>query len=137
MAYVDGFLIPVPKKNMAAYRKMSQKAGAIWMKHGALDYKECVGADLAPEGVTATFPKVLKAKADETVVFSWIVYASKADRDRIMKKVMSDPLMQAPDCPFDPKRMCVAGFDVIVDMAPAKPKKKAPPKKKAKKKSAR
>ena len=146
MAYADGFLIPVPTKNLAAYRKMSQKAGVVWMEHGALDYKECAGDDMAPEGVSATFPQVLKAKGDHTIIFSWIVYASKAERKRILKLVMADPrlakMMDPKNSPFDPKQMLYGGFDVIVDMAPnVAPKrkaKKAPPKKaKAKKKATR
>jgi uncharacterized protein YbaA (DUF1428 family) len=139
MAYVDGFLIPVPTKNLAAYRKMSQLAGEVWMAHGALDYKECVGDDLSPEGMTATFPNTLKTKTDHSIVFSWIVYASKADRTRILKKVMADPRLQASmdpkKSPFDVKKMLYGGFDVIVDMAPAKKAaRKAPPKKKIAKK---
>jgi uncharacterized protein YbaA (DUF1428 family) len=138
MAYVDGFLLPVPTKNLAAYRKMSQKAGEVWMEHGALDYKECIGDDVNAEGMgTATsFPKTLKLKPDHTVVFSWIVYASKAERNRILKKVMADPrlakMMEGKNSPFDHTQMRYGGFEVIVDMAPAK-RKKAPPKKKAKK----
>jgi uncharacterized protein YbaA (DUF1428 family) len=145
MAYADGFLIPVPTKNLAAYRKMSQKAGEVWMEHGALDYKECAGDDMSPEGSSTTFPKALAIPADHTVVFSWIVYASKAERKRILKLVMADPrlagMMQGKDHPFDPKQMLYGGFNVIVDMAPnaapKRAKKKAPPpKKRAKKKKA-
>ncbi|MBL8531808.1 MAG: DUF1428 domain-containing protein [Hyphomonadaceae bacterium] len=121
MAYVDGFLIPVPTKGLSAYRKLSKQAGEVWMDHGALDYKECVGDDLTPAGVTATFPQMLKLKRGESVIFAWIVYASKAARDRIQKKAMNDPRLQGmQDCPFDPKRMLVGGFEAIVDMAPAK-----------------
>lgn len=139
MAYVDGFLIPVPTKNLAAYRKMSQAAGVVWMEHGALDYKECVGDDLDHKELTGTFPKTLGLKKGETVVFSWIVYASKAERDRINKLVMADPrldaMMNMKNHPFDPKKMLYGGFNVIVDMAPAKkPARKVPPKKKAAKK---
>jgi uncharacterized protein YbaA (DUF1428 family) len=142
MAYADGFLIPVPTKNLAAYRKMAEKAGVVWMEHGALDYKECVGDDLTPPGATATFPKALKVGGDHSVVFSWIVYASKAERNRIVKKVMADPrlakMMDPKQSPFDPAKVLVGGFSVLVDMAPAaKPKKRAPPKKAAKKKKAR
>jgi uncharacterized protein YbaA (DUF1428 family) len=146
MAYADGFLIPVPTKNLAAYKKMSQTAGEVWMEHGALDYKECAGDDMTPEGVTATFPKLLNTKRDETVVFSWIVYASKAERKRILKAMMSDPrlakMMDPKKSPFDPKRMLYAGFNVIVDMAPITAprraaKKRAMPKKTAAKKKAR
>jgi uncharacterized protein YbaA (DUF1428 family) len=138
MAYADGFLIPVPTKNLAAYRKMSEAAGKVWMEHGALDYKECAGDDMTPEGLTTTFPKAMKLKSGHTLVFSWIVYASKGERTRILKKVMADPrlakMMDPKKSPFDPKQMLYAGFDVIVDMAPAK-RRKAPPKKKAAKKS--
>lgn len=136
MAYADGFLIPVPTKNLAAYRKMSQAAGEVWMEHGALDYKECAGDDLSQQGMTASFDKTLGAKRGETVVFSWILYKDRAHRDRVNKKVMADPrlanMMNMKSSPFDPKRMNYGGFEVFVDMAPAKAKK-APPKKKAKK----
>jgi uncharacterized protein YbaA (DUF1428 family) len=146
MAYVDGFLLPVPTKNLAAYRKMSQQAGEVWMEHGALDYKECTGDDLEVEGMTASFattsfPKIMKLKPGHTLVFSWIVYASKAERTRILKKVMADPRLNAPGkMPFDPKQMLFGGFDVIVDMAPnaaAKRTKKAVKKKRVAKKKAR
>lgn len=144
MAYADGFLIPVPTKNLAAYKKMSQKAGEVWMEHGALDYKECAGDDMNAEGTSTTFPHLLKLKGDHTVVFSWIVYASKAERKRILKLVMADPrlakMMDPKNSPFDPKLMLYGGFSVIVDMAPnAAPKraKKAPPRKQAKKKASR
>lgn len=144
MAYADGFLIPVPTKNLAAYKKMSQKAGEVWMEHGALDYKECTGDDMNAEGMSTTFPQLLKLKDDHTVVFSWIVYASKAERKRILKLVMADPrlakMMDPKNSPFDPKQMLYGGFSVIVDMAPIaapkRAKKKAPPKK-AKKKASR
>ncbi len=145
MAYADGFLIPVPTKNLAAYKKMSQKAGEVWMEHGALDYKECAGDDMNAEGMSTTFPHLLKLKGDHTVIFSWIVYASKAERKRILKLVMADPrlakMMDPKNSPFDHKQMLYGGFSVIVDMAPnAAPKrkaKKAPPKKAKKKKAAR
>ena len=117
MPYVDGFLLPVPKKNLAKYRAISKKAGKIWREHGALEYRECVGDDLNAQG-GATFPKSAKTKAGETVVFSWIVYKSKADRKRVLKKVMSDPRLKADmnAMPFDPKRMAYGGFKTIVDM---------------------
>ena len=134
MAYVDGFLIPVPTKNLTAYRKMSQKAGAIWREYGALDYKECAGDDMTSEGMKRTFPRAARARSSETVVLSWIAYASKAERNRILKAVMADPRLKMEDAKdiFDPKRMMYAGFNVIVDMlaAPA-PAKKAAPKKSA------
>jgi uncharacterized protein YbaA (DUF1428 family) len=137
MAYVDGFLLPVPTKNLAAYRKMSRKAGEVWMEHGALDYKECAGDDLNIKGmgVSNSFPKAMKLMPRHTLVFSWIVYASKEERDRILKKVMADPrlekMVNPENPPFDHKQMLYGGFEAIVDMAPAK-RKKAPPKKKAK-----
>jgi len=134
MAYVDGFLVPVPTENLTAYRKMSQKAGLIWMEYGALDYKECAGDDMVSEGMKRTFPRAARARSSETVVFSWITYASKAERNRILKEVMADPRLKMEDADgiFDPKRMIYAGFNVIVDMlaAPA-PAKKAAPKKKS------
>jgi uncharacterized protein YbaA (DUF1428 family) len=134
MAYVDGFLVPVPTENLAAYKKMSQKAGKIWMEHGALDYKECAGDDMVSEGMKRTFPRAARARSAETVVFSWITYASKAERNRILKDVMADPRLKMEDAEgiFDPKRMIYAGFNVIVDMAPnAAPAKKSAPKKKS------
>jgi len=137
MAYADGFLIPVPTKNLAAYRKMSDAAGKVWMEHGALDYKECAGDDMAAEGMSTTFPKAMKLKSDHTLVFSWIVYASKAERNRILKLVMADKrlekMMDPKKSPFDPAKMLYGGFQVIVDMAPSsapRKAKKTPPKKK-------
>lgn len=116
MAYIDGFIVPVPKKNVAAYRKLSTKAGKIWKEYGALDYWECVGDDVPPGKVTS-FPRSVKLKANETVVFSWIIYKSRKDRDRINKKVMADPRLSgmAPDTmPFDAKRMIFGGFKQLV-----------------------
>ena len=116
MTYVDGFVIPVPKKQLAAYRKMSVKAGKIWKEYGALDYKECVGDDLKVKWGTP-FLKLAKAKPGETVVFSWITYKTKAQRDRINAKVMKDPRLQMDGAamPFDMKRMTYGGFKVFVD----------------------
>ena len=118
MSYADGFLIPVPKKKLAAYRRIAQKAGKIWRQHGALDYKECVGDDLKNKWGVA-FPRAAKVKSGETVIFSWIVYKSRADRDRINAKVMKDPrlksMMDPKSMPFDIKRMAYGGFRVIVD----------------------
>jgi uncharacterized protein YbaA (DUF1428 family) len=117
MSYVDGFVLPVPKKNVAAYRKMSRKAGKIWMEYGALQYMECVADDVKPGKVTS-FPQSVKAKPNETVVFSWIVYKSRAARDRINKKVMADPrlsaMMDPKKMPFDGMRMFWGGFKPIV-----------------------
>ena len=117
MAYVDGYLLPVPVKNLAAYRKMAAKAGKIWREHGALDYKECAGDDLQTKfGVP--FGKQMKLKRGETVVFAWIVFKSKADRDRVNAKVMKDPRINESvpkKMPFDMKRMVYGGFTVLVD----------------------
>ena len=117
--YVDGFVLPVPKKNLDAYRRMARKAGKVWRDHGALEYRECVADDVKPGKVTS-FPQSVKLKAGETVVFAWIIYKSRADRDRIMKKVMKDPrladMMDPKSNPFDLKRMFWGGFQVIVDV---------------------
>lgn len=119
MPYVDGFLLPVPKKNLAAYQKMSKTAGKVWKDHGALEYRECVGDDLNIKGMLS-FSKQLATKPAETVVFSWIVYKSKAHRNAVNKKVMKDPrlnsMMGGKDMPFDMKRMCYGGFKTIVDL---------------------
>jgi uncharacterized protein YbaA (DUF1428 family) len=115
--YVDGFVLPVPTKNLAAYRKMAQKASRIWRDHGALEYRECVAEDMEVK-VGLPFPRGIKAKADETIVFAWIVYKSRADRDRVNAKVMKDPRltedMDLKAMPFDCKRMIYGGFKVFV-----------------------
>jgi uncharacterized protein YbaA (DUF1428 family) len=115
--YVDGYVLPVPKKNVDAYRTIAQKAGKVWREHGALEYRECVGDDLNIKGL-ATFPRQLKVKSGETVIFSWIVFKSRAHRDRVNKKVMNDPrlasMMDPKTTPFDVKRMCMGGFTGIV-----------------------
>ena len=117
--YVDGFVLPVPKDNVDAYRRMARKAGKLWREHGALAYHECVADDVDPGKVTS-FPRSVKAKPDETVVFAWIVYKSRAHRDRVNAKVMSDPRlteeMSGMEMPFDAKRMFWGGFRVIVDV---------------------
>jgi len=117
--YVDGFVLAVPKDNVEAYRRMARKAGKIWREYGALEYRECV-ADDVEVGKTTSFPRSVKAKPDETVVFSWIVYKSRAQRDRINAKVMKDPrvtgMMSSKDMPFDANRMFWGGFKVIVDL---------------------
>lgn len=116
--YVDGFVLPVPKKNLPTYRRMAQKAGRIWREHGALEYRECVGDDLNTK-MGMPFPKSAKAKPGETVVFSYIVYRSRAHRDRVNAKVMKDPRIEAmcdhKSMPFDAKRMAYGGFKVLVD----------------------
>lgn len=118
MSYVDGFVVPVPKKNMDAYRKLSRAAGKVWMECGALEYIECVGDDV-PSGKITSFPLSVKAKKDEVVVFSWIVYKSRKHRDAVNKKAMADPRiaeMGPNNMPFDGKRMIYGGFKTIVDL---------------------
>jgi len=117
MNYVDGFVLPVPKQNLPAYRRVAQKAGKIWKEHGALEYIECVGDDVKM-GKLTSFPQSVKLKTDETVVFSWIVYKSRAQRDRVNAKVMKDPrmapMMDPKSMPFDGKRMFWGGFKIFV-----------------------
>ena len=117
--YIDGFLLPVPRKSLEKYRKISQKAGKVWRELGALDYVECAGDDLNVK-MGASFKKQARAKSGETVLFSWIVYKSRAHRDRVNKKVMKDPriasMMNDKSMPFDVKRMAYGGFKVIVDL---------------------
>ena len=117
MAYVDGFVLPVPRKNLPAYLRMAQKAGRIWQEHGALEYRECVGDDLEVKMGTS-FPRQLALKRGEIVVFSWIVYRSRAHRDRVNAKVMKDPRLagMAKDMPMDSRRMVYGGFKTVVDM---------------------
>ncbi len=117
MAYVDGFVLSVPKKNLPAYAKMSRTAGRVWREHGALEYRECAGDDLKTQ-MGVPFPRLAKARTGETVVFSWIVYKSRAHRDRVNKKVMKDPRLNSlkGPMPFDIKRMAYGGFKVIVDL---------------------
>ncbi|HEX5067233.1 MAG TPA: DUF1428 domain-containing protein [Myxococcota bacterium] len=117
--YVDGFVIPMPKKNVEAYRRIAAKAGKIWKEYGALEYRECVGDDLKIK-MGVPFPRLARTKPGETTVFSWIVYKSRAHRDKVNAKVMADPRMakmMGPDSmPFDPKRMTFGGFETIVDL---------------------
>ncbi len=118
--YVDGFLLAVPKNKLGAYKKMAQMGSKVWKKYGALDYKECVADDLRPKWVTYHFDKAIKAKNDEVVVFSYIVFKSRKHRDIVNAKVMKDPLMNDPKnkdvaMPFDMKRMAYGGFEVLVD----------------------
>jgi uncharacterized protein YbaA (DUF1428 family) len=118
MPYVDGFIVPVPKKKVEAYRRMSQKAGRVWRDHGALEYRECA-ADDVKVGKLTSFPRSVKLKRNETVFFSWIVYKSRAHRDRVNKKVMKDKrlaaMMNPKAMPFDTKRMIYGGFKTLVD----------------------
>ena len=118
MSYVDGFVIPMPRKNVGAYQKMSRRAGKIWREYGALQYFECVGDDLNVKMIQTTFPKLVKLKPGETVVFSWIRYKSRAHRDRVNTKVMKDPRIagMGKEMPFDPKRMAYGGFRTLVEL---------------------
>jgi len=114
--YVDGFVLPIPKKNRAAYLKMARLGRKVWLEHGALDYHECIAQDAKP-GKLTSFPQSVMLKKGEEVWFSWIVYKSRRDRDRILKKVMSDPRMQVygpQNMPFDGKRMIWGGFTELV-----------------------
>ena len=117
MAYVDGFIVPVPRKKLAAYRSLARKAGKVWREHGALDYRECVAEDVKV-GKLTSFPRSVKMKPNETVVFSWITYKSRKHRDSVNAKVMKDPrlasMMDPKAMPFDAKRMIYGGFDVFV-----------------------
>ena len=117
MAYVDGFVLAVPKKNLDAYKDMARKAGAVWMEHGALSYAECTGDDV-PYGELTSFPRAVMAKDDEIVVFAWVTYASRAERDRIVAKVMADERLKgdAQNMPFDGKRMIYGGFEPFVEL---------------------
>ncbi len=119
MKYVDGYVLPVPKKNLAAYRRMAQKGGKVWMDHGALQFCECAGDDLKAKWAVS-FPATIKLKPGETVVFSWIVFKSRAHRDSVNKKVMKDPrlnqMMDMKSMPFDMKRMVYGGFKTMVDL---------------------
>ena len=114
--YVDGFIVPVPKKKVKEYLKMAQTAAKVWKKHGALEYYEAI-ADDVKKGKVTSFPRSVKRKGNETVFFSWIIYKSRADRDRILKKVMKDPAFANMDMdamPFDGMRMIYGGFKIAV-----------------------
>ena len=119
MRYVDGYVVPVPKRKVDAYRAIARKAGKIWREHGALEYVEAVADDVKP-GKRTSFPRSVKLKKDETVIFAFIVYKSRAQRDRVNAKVMKDPRMNAmgtmKDMPFDGKRMFWGGFRTLVDL---------------------
>ena len=118
MRYVDGFVVPVPKRNLKTYRRMAQKAGKVWREHGALEYIEAV-ADDVKRGKWTSFPRSVKLKPSETVVFAYVVYKSRTHRDRVNAKVMKDkrlaPMMDLKTLPFDAKRMFWGGFKVLVD----------------------
>jgi uncharacterized protein YbaA (DUF1428 family) len=118
MRYVDGYVLPVPRKNLQAYRRMAQKAGRVWRDHGALEYRECAGDDLNVK-MGRSFTRTIKPKRGETVVFSWVVFKSRAHRDRVNAKVMKDArladMMDPKSMPFDVKRMAYGGFKVLVN----------------------
>jgi uncharacterized protein YbaA (DUF1428 family) len=118
MKYVDGFVLPVPKRKVEAYRRMAQKAGKIWREHGAVEFRECMAEDVKP-GKHTSFPQSVKLEAGEVVWFSWIVYKSRKHRDRVNAKVMKDPRIAGmggmKDMPFDAKRMIYGGFKVMVE----------------------
>lgn len=120
MKYVDGFVMVVPEEKMVAYREMAKTGAKVWKKHGALEYFECAGDDLEPAMTGITFPKMTKAKEGEMVIFSFIIFKSRAHRDEVNAKVMQDPAMNDPqwkdkDMPFDMKRMAYGGFSVFVE----------------------
>jgi uncharacterized protein YbaA (DUF1428 family) len=118
MAYVDGFVVPVPTKSVKTYRAMAKKAGKVWREYGAIEFRESVADDVAV-GKWTSFPRSVKLKKGETVMFSWIVYKSRAHRDRVLKNVMADKrmakMMNTKSLPFDSKRMIYGGFKIIVD----------------------
>lgn len=119
MPYVDGFVLPLPEKNVDAYREVARKCGAIWREHGALEFRECIAEDVKP-GKLTSFPQSVNLEPGETVIFSWIVYESRAKRDEVNDKVMKDPrmaeMMDPATMPFDGKRMIYGGFEVLVDL---------------------
>lgn len=117
MTYVDGFLVAVPKAQLDEYKALAKLASEVWMGHGALSYCEALGDDV-PYGELTSFPRAVQAKDDDTVVFAWVTYKSRADRDRILKLVMEDPRMQPGmnNMPFDGKRMIYGGFEAIVEV---------------------
>jgi uncharacterized protein YbaA (DUF1428 family) len=117
MAYVDGFVLAVSKQNLEAYKALARTAGAVWKEHGALAYVECVGDDV-PQGELTSFPRAVQAKDDETVIFSWIVYPSRGQRDAINAKVMADPRLKHDPAamPFDGKRLIYGGFETLIEL---------------------
>ena len=119
MSYVDGFVVPVPKRKLGTYRAMARKAGKVWREHGALEYRECI-ADDVKWGKRTSFPRSVKLKGSEVVWFSWIVYKNRKHRDRVLARVMKDKrlasMMDPKKMPFDAKRMIYGGFKVVVDL---------------------
>jgi uncharacterized protein YbaA (DUF1428 family) len=117
MSYVDGFVLAVPKQNIEAYKALARLAGDVWKEHGALAYVECI-ADDVPYGELTSFPRAVQAKEDEVVIFAWVVYPSRAERDAILEKVMADPRLKhdPKDMPFDARRMIWGGFQPFVEL---------------------
>ena len=119
MPYVDGFVVPLSKKNIETYREVAGKCGAIFREYGALQFRECIADDVKPGKITS-FPQSVNLEADETVIFSWVVYKSRAHRDEVNDKVMKDPrmaeMMKPENMPFDGKRMIYGGFEVLIDL---------------------
>ena len=119
--YVDGFVLPVPKRKLSAYRAMARRASRVWIEHGALEYVECLADDVKP-GKHTSFPQSVKLKAGETVVFAYVVYKSRAQRDKVLAKVMKDPrladMMDPKNMPFDGKRMFWGGFKTLIEVRP-------------------
>ena len=117
MAYVDGFIVPVPKANLDAYKQMARIAGDVWMEYGALSYVECIGDDI-PYGEVTSFPRSVQATEEETVIFSWITYENRASRDEILAKVMADPRLAGENWKqvFDGKRMIYGGFEAFLTL---------------------
>ncbi|MDQ8184014.1 DUF1428 domain-containing protein [Pelagicoccus sp. SDUM812002] len=120
--YTDGFVIPIPKGKIEEYRKMAEAANEVWLEHGVLDYKECIGEDLAANKDCGSFPDSLGIKEDEVVIFAWISYKSREHRDEVNAKVMKDPriagMCESGEMPFDPTRMLYGGFEVFVSKDP-------------------
>jgi uncharacterized protein YbaA (DUF1428 family) len=117
MPYVDGFVVPLPKANIEAYKEQARLAGSVWMEHGALSYVECIGED-TPYGEVTSFPRAVQAKDDEIVVFSWVTYESRQARDAVLAKVMADPRLKGSmeNMPFDGKRMIYGGFESFMEL---------------------
>lgn len=120
--YVDGFILPIPRKKLAAYKKMAKLASKVWLDHGAIDYVECIADDVKPGKVTS-FPQAVKLKKGEVVFFSWATYKNRAHRDKVMKKVMADPRlsgMSPENMPFDGMRMFWGGFKPVINVSTKK-----------------
>jgi uncharacterized protein YbaA (DUF1428 family) len=115
MAYVDGFILALPKANLETYKEQARQAGSVWKEFGALEYVECIGDDV-PYGEVTSFPRAVQAKDDEIVVFSWVVYESRASRDEIVAKIMKDPRMHGNAMPFDGQRMIYGGFQPFMQL---------------------